>query len=60
MTTSLNIPESSVTAAVAASAAAVLCEMCPHEMDGHDALSRRFCRATAAGALTRGCICTAR
>lgn len=58
MSTSLIIPESG---AVAASPVpAVLCEMCPHELDGHDALSRRFCRATAANALTRGCICSAR
>jgi hypothetical protein len=58
MSTSLSIPESN--AAAEPTAPAVLCEMCPHEMEGHDALSRRFCRATAAGALTRGCICTAR
>ena len=33
------------------------CQMCEHPADSHDALSRRYCAATAAGALTRGCIC---
>jgi hypothetical protein len=33
------------------------CQMCEHPLTAHDPLSRRYCRATAEGALTRGCIC---
>ena len=39
-------------------AATVCCDMCPHPLDQHDAIARRFCTATSAGALSRGCICT--
>jgi hypothetical protein len=35
----------------------VCCDMCPHPLDQHDAIARRFCTATSAGALSRGCIC---
>jgi len=31
--------------------------MCPHPLDQHDAIAQRFCTATSAGALSRGCIC---
>jgi hypothetical protein len=34
------------------------CDMCPHPLDQHDAIAQRFCTATSAGALSRGCICT--
>jgi hypothetical protein len=30
---------------------------CGHPMDVHDAIAARYCRATLAGALPRGCIC---
>lgn len=33
------------------------CEMCPHALSAHDAISLRFCAATRAAALTRGCVC---
>ena len=33
------------------------CPACPHAADDHDAISLRFCRATAAGTSDRGCIC---
>jgi hypothetical protein len=33
------------------------CDVCPHDVAGHDAIGLRFCRATVSGALTRGCIC---
>ena len=33
------------------------CEMCPHPLSAHDAISLRFCSATRAAALTRGCVC---
>jgi hypothetical protein len=36
----------------------VCCDMCPHPLDQHDAIAQRFCTATSAGALSRGCICT--
>ncbi len=30
---------------------------CPHERDAHDAHGTRFCAATTAASLPRGCIC---
>jgi hypothetical protein len=33
------------------------CEMCPHALRAHDAISLRFCSATRAAAITRGCVC---
>jgi hypothetical protein len=33
------------------------CPVCPHPLDAHDPISLRFCRATTAGATTRGCVC---
>jgi hypothetical protein len=30
---------------------------CGHPLQRHDAIAARFCEATVAGALTRGCIC---
>jgi hypothetical protein len=33
------------------------CEACPHPVDDHDAIGLRFCRATLASALDRGCVC---
>ena len=33
------------------------CEMCPHALSAHDAISLRFCSAARAAALTRGCVC---
>jgi hypothetical protein len=36
------------------------CPVCPHPADAHDALGRRYCAATAAGTLDRGCICAGR
>lgn len=34
------------------------CPSCPHPADGHDPLARRFCSATQAGELQRGCLCS--
>jgi hypothetical protein len=34
------------------------CPACAHPWDEHDVISARYCTATSAGALTRGCICT--
>ena len=36
------------------------CPACPHPLVTHDAIGTRFCRATIARALPRGCICPAR
>ncbi|WP_255638331.1 RGCVC family protein [Amycolatopsis sp. DSM 110486] len=36
------------------------CPVCPHETDSHDTIASRFCAATAAGGLHRGCACPAR
>ncbi len=33
------------------------CDVCPHPVDDHDAIALRFCRATLAAAITRGCVC---
>jgi hypothetical protein len=34
-----------------------MCGVCAHVLSAHDGISARFCTATAAGALTRGCVC---
>lgn len=34
------------------------CEACPHPAADHDAIALRFCRATVAAALERGCVCS--
>ncbi|MEV4027660.1 RGCVC family protein [Actinosynnema sp. NPDC050801] len=34
------------------------CPVCPHPTYAHDPIARRFCSATEAGALTRGCQCS--
>jgi hypothetical protein len=33
------------------------CDMCPHPVAAHDAISLRFCSATRSAALSRGCVC---
>ncbi|WP_196777659.1 RGCVC family protein [Lentzea aerocolonigenes] len=33
------------------------CDVCPHPWQAHDPLSTRYCTATTASALSRGCIC---
>jgi hypothetical protein len=35
------------------------CPSCPHPLDSHDVIARRFCAATSAGHLERGCVCGA-
>ncbi|WP_309115847.1 RGCVC family protein [Saccharothrix sp.] len=34
------------------------CPVCPHPVDAHDPISRRFCAATEAGGMSRGCLCS--
>jgi hypothetical protein len=36
------------------------CQACAHPWESHDVISTRYCQATIAGALTRGCVCPAR
>jgi hypothetical protein len=36
---------------------AAACPACPHPAARHDAIGARFCRATTANALSRGCVC---
>ncbi|HWO64995.1 MAG TPA: RGCVC family protein [Umezawaea sp.] len=36
---------------------AASCGSCPHPLADHDALGVRFCAASTASGLTRGCIC---
>ncbi|XVV07602.1 RGCVC family protein [Actinosynnema sp. CA-248983] len=38
--------------------AARSCPACAHPADAHDPLARRFCAATRAGGLHRGCLCS--
>lgn len=33
------------------------CAVCPHPWDAHDRIGLRYCAATAAGSLDRGCVC---
>ena len=33
------------------------CGSCPHPLADHDPIGLRFCRATRAGDITRGCVC---
>lgn len=35
----------------------LICAVCPHEWDAHDPIGIRFCSATVAGQLHRGCVC---
>jgi hypothetical protein len=34
-----------------------VCAVCPHDWAGHDAIGVRYCSATIANELDRGCIC---
>jgi hypothetical protein len=34
------------------------CDVCPHPLAEHDGIASRFCRATRASALDRGCACS--
>ncbi len=33
------------------------CGSCPHPVAAHDPIGLRFCRATRAGDIDRGCVC---
>ena len=34
-----------------------MCDVCAHAISGHDVTATRYCDATQANALSRGCIC---
>jgi len=40
------------------SEAAPDCAACPHPLRFHDPIAARFCTASAAAQLSRGCVCT--
>ncbi|MEV7037532.1 RGCVC family protein [Amycolatopsis sp. NPDC051061] len=37
--------------------AAAVCLVCPHSVESHDMIARRFCTATLASVINRGCVC---
>lgn len=37
--------------------AGLRCAVCPHPWEAHDRIGLRYCNATAAGSLSRGCVC---
>jgi hypothetical protein len=43
---------------VAAAASVERCDVCAHPLAEHDRIARRYCVATFASAVTRGCICS--
>ena len=48
------------TAVLPVAEAVAACAVCPHPLSAHDAISLRFCRATAGradDATPRGCVC---
>lgn len=53
------MPTSELQTAVTAghSDAAGICVVCPHPWHEHDSTGVRYCTATTAAALSRGCVC---
>jgi hypothetical protein len=49
--------ESGVAVAETGDPAVATCAACPHPVESHDMIARRFCTATQAGAFNRGCVC---
>lgn len=37
--------------------AGLRCAVCPHPLDAHDRIGLRYCTATAASSVSRGCVC---
>ncbi|WP_410606461.1 RGCVC family protein [Amycolatopsis sp. lyj-109] len=50
--------EPAVAVAEIADPGPIACAVCPHSVESHDTIARRFCTATQAGAFNRGCVCT--
>jgi hypothetical protein len=57
MTLSLSTGGAPVTGTARDGAHVLGCDMCPHPVGDHDAISLRFCAATSEHALSRSCIC---
>lgn len=58
MATTDTVPESAdITTTDQTDNADDACVACTHPWSKHDVISARFCTATAAGALSRGCVC---
>ncbi|WP_236790903.1 RGCVC family protein [Amycolatopsis sp. GM8] len=36
------------------------CTACRHSWNSHDSIARRYCTATMAGGVSRGCVCAGR
>ncbi|MEV7098606.1 RGCVC family protein [Amycolatopsis sp. NPDC051045] len=49
--------ESGVAVAEIGDPAVAVCAVCPHPVESHDMIARRFCTATQAGTSDRGCVC---
>jgi hypothetical protein len=56
LNTQLDINPDDATATVMTTATAAICA-CGHPLDDHDQIGLRYCSATVAGLLSRGCIC---
>jgi hypothetical protein len=57
MSTDVITPTQSTTSLDPSAVAAPKCSACPHDLDQHDRISLRYCSATTAATMTRGCIC---
>ncbi|SFR27928.1 hypothetical protein SAMN04488564_11239 [Lentzea waywayandensis] len=58
MTTSEPLTTDSAPVLTTDPAPVLACDVCPHPWHEHDPLGVRYCTATAASALSRGCICS--
>ncbi|MEV6823458.1 RGCVC family protein [Amycolatopsis sp. NPDC051102] len=50
--------ESGVAVAEIGDPAVTACAVCPHPVESHDMIARRFCAATQASTVDRGCVCS--
>ncbi|GAA3390231.1 RGCVC family protein [Cryptosporangium minutisporangium] len=57
MTSPVTITEDRATGPDEKDSAVQICDVCAHAAEGHDPISRRYCAATLANALSRNCIC---
>ncbi|MDT7717176.1 MAG: hypothetical protein QOH09_3168, partial [Pseudonocardiales bacterium] len=54
---SKNMPTTEVGPAATGEQTHFACAVCPHAWDAHDPIGIRYCSATVAGELHRGCVC---
>jgi hypothetical protein len=57
MTNSTTVADDGIAPSADVDTAPRSCSVCGHESAAHDPISRRYCAATQANALTRDCIC---